>query len=169
MAEVTDRRSGPAPAWRRLFASAAIIAAAAGEACASGGSPAAEPAGHAGGHGNEAAAPVDPALPRPLDLGSFDLQNFRPTHNEIANIKFSLCAVFAAGTTDAEMAKLAHWKQRLRDQAITAVRSADAEALADPQLVKVRRLLLLRLRRLALPKEVEAVYLTDFGVSSGAL
>lgn len=120
-----------------------------------------------GTHGAAAAQPFDPTLPRPMDLGSFNLRSFRPTHNEIANITFSLSVVFAAGVTDEEMAELETWKRRLRDQAITAARAVDPEALNDPKLVRVRRLMLLRVRRLPLPKPVEAVYLTDFAVSSG--
>jgi hypothetical protein len=112
-------------------------------------------------------APVDPTQPRTFDLGEFDLENFRPTHNEIANIKFSMQLVFAAGTSDETMAKLAEWRHRLRDQAITAVRTADARDLAEPKLTRVQKLIMMRLKRMRLPAPVMGVYLTDFAVSSG--
>jgi hypothetical protein len=123
--------------------------------------------GHAAEGEHKAAAPYDPTQPRPLDLGVFDLRNFRPTHNEIANIRFSLHVVFKPGTSDATIAELAHWKQRLRDQAITAMRLADPSDLADPGLTRVQRMMLLRIKRLPLPEPVIGVYLTDFAVTSG--
>ena len=130
----------------------------------------------ASGHGAAAAtghgastAPSDSKLPRTFDLGEFDIRNFRPTHNEIANIKFSLHVVFAPTTSDAELAELENWKRRLRDQAITAVRSADAVDLAEPTLKHVQKIMLLRIKRLPLPTKepVVGLYLTDFAVSSG--
>jgi hypothetical protein len=120
------------------------------------------------GHGGSA-APSDSKLPRTFDLGEFDIRNFRPTHNEIANIKFSLHVVLAPTTSDAELAELENWKRRLRDQAITAVRSADAVDLAEPTLTHVQKIMLLRIKRLPLPTKepVVGLYLTDFAVSSG--
>jgi hypothetical protein len=127
--------------------------------------------GHGGGgHGDAHGAPsrpYDPTLPRTFEIGDIYIRNFRPTHNEIANIRFTLHAVFAPGTSDEVMAELEHWRRRLRDQAITAARSADPEDLSEPGLVRVQRLMLLRIRRLPLPKTVTGVYLTDFAVGSG--
>jgi hypothetical protein len=130
---------------------------------ASGSDPKHEPAKE----GKEASAPVDPKLPRMLDLGEFDLKNFRPTHNEMANIKFTLQLAFAPGTSDEAMAQLGEWRHRLRDQAITAVRTADFKDLAEPKLSRVQKLLMQRLKRMPLPQAVMGVYLTDFAVSSG--
>jgi len=120
-----------------------------------------------GGHGAAAAAPYDPTQPRTFDLGEIYIRNFRPTHNEIANIKFTLHVVFPPGTTDSVIAEVAHWKRRLRDQAITAARSADPEDLAEPKLERVQRIMLLRIKRLPLPQPVTGLYLTDFAVGSG--
>jgi len=122
--------------------------------------------GKGGGHG-ASAAPHDPTKPRSFELGEFNLRNFRPTHNEIANIRFSLHVVFKPGTSDAALEEVAHWKRRLRDQAITAARSAEPSDLAEPELQRVQRLMLLRIKRLPLPEPVVGVYLTDFAVSSG--
>jgi hypothetical protein len=65
------------------------------------------------------------------------------------------------------IAELAQWKRRLRDQAITAARTATAEDLAEPGLERIQRLMLLRIRRMSLPQDVIGVYLTDFAVGSG--
>jgi hypothetical protein len=128
---------------------------------------AAEHGGEAKGEGAADVKPFDPKLPRPFDLGEFDLKNFRPTHNEIANIRFSLQLVFPVGTTNETIEKLGGWRHRLRDQAITAVRTAEAKDLAEPTLTKVQKLILLRIKRMPLPEAPVGVYLTDFAVSSG--
>ena len=120
----------------------------------------------AGGHASSSAA-VDPKAPRTFDLGEFDIRNFRPTHNEIANIRFCIHLVLKPGTSDATMAEFDHWKRRLRDQAITAARIADPSDLAEPRLERVQRTMLLRIKRLPLPEPVIGVYLTDFAVTSG--
>jgi hypothetical protein len=123
-----------------------------------------------GDHGEAHGAttrPYDPTLPRTFEIGDIYIRNFRPTHNEIANIRFTLHVVFAPGTSDEVIAEMAHWQRRLRDQAITAARSADPEDLSEPGLERVQRLMLLRIRRLPLPKPVTGVYLTDFAVGSG--
>lgn len=119
-----------------------------------------------GAHGGEAKVD-DPKLPKTFDVGAFDLRNFRPTHNEIANVQFSLQLVLAPGVDEAALVELENWKHRLRDQAITAVRSADPQDLADPKLARVQKIILLRLKRMPLPEPVTGIYLTDFAVSSG--
>jgi hypothetical protein len=126
--------------------------------------------GHGGGHGDaEGAAtrPYDPTAPRTFEIGDVYIRNFRPTHNEIANVRFTLHVALAPGTSDAVMAEMEQWRRRLRDQAITAARSAEPDDLSEPGLERVQRLMLLRIRRLPLPKPVTGVYLTDFAVGSG--
>jgi hypothetical protein len=133
-------------------------------------------ASNGGGHGAPAegglgAAPAlpphDPTLPRAVDLGEFNLRNFRPTHNEIASLKFAVQVVLPPGTTDETIREFEHWKRRLRDQAITAMRTATPDDLADPKLERVNRLLFLRLKRVPTPQPISDVYLTDFAMSSG--
>jgi hypothetical protein len=120
------------------------------------------------GHGAAPALPPhDPKLPRTIDLGSFDLGNFRPTHNEIASLRFSIQIVLPPGTTDATVHEFDRWKHRLRDQAITAMRSAGPDDLSDPKLARVHRLIYMRLKRVPTPEPISGVYLTDFAMSSG--
>lgn len=122
----------------------------------------------AAGHGAPAALPPhDPKLPRTIDLGAFNLGNFRPTHNEIASLRFTIHIVLPPGTTDATIYEFDQWKRRLRDQAITAMRSATPDDLADPKLARVHRLIFLRLKRVPTPQPISNVYLTDFAMSSG--
>jgi hypothetical protein len=123
---------------------------------------------HGGGHGEATPLPPhDPTLPRAINLGEFNLRNFRPTHNEIASLKFAVEVVLPPGTTDETVREFERWKRRLRDQAITAMRSATPDDLADPKLKRVNRLLLLRLKRVPTPQPISDVYLTDFAMSSG--
>jgi hypothetical protein len=161
--DITKRLSLVARALAKSCAVAMALLALSGDvACAS------EHGGEGGKEKKPAdAKPVDPKLPRAFDLGEFDLKNFRPTHNEIANIRFTLQLVFAPGTGDETFAQLEEWRHRLRDQAITAVRTAEPKDLAEPKLTKVQKLILLRLKRLPLREAPVGVYLTDFAVSSG--
>ena len=124
-------------------------------------------AAEGGGHGAAGAAAYDPTLPRTYELGEIYLRNFRPTHNETANIRFTVHVVFAPGTSDGVIAQVEHWKRRLRDQAITATRSADPRDLAEPGLHRLQRIMLLRIQRLPLPQAATEIYLTDFAVGSG--
>jgi hypothetical protein len=167
---VTIKSLARAARFTQFFVAAALSCCLGGVAMASGhGAAPAEDhgGGHGGGHGEAAAVPYDPTLPRTFEIGEIYIRNFRPTHNEIANIKFTLHVVFAPGTGDDVMAEMVHWRRRLRDQAITAARSADAEDLAEPGLARVQRLMMLRIRRMPLPQAVTGIYLTDFAVGSG--
>jgi hypothetical protein len=109
----------------------------------------------------------DPALPQRLDmldLGEFNIRNTLTAHHTTVDIKFGLFLILSSTTTPDDYERLEHWKNRLRDQAIVAVRSAEPEDFADPKLVRVRRLVLLRIRRLPAPAKIIGAYLTDFAV-----
>jgi hypothetical protein len=118
---------------------------------------------HGGGHGEEASAIATGMF----ELGEFHLRNFRPTHNETASIRFSLHLVLDKEAKPEELAELQHWQRRLRDQAIVAVRSAEAADLAEPDLARVRRLILIRFNRLPVARLIKGVYLTNFAVGDG--
>ena len=133
----------------------------------SGGHGGGETGGHGGGHGEAAASEAAPKSfsgPGVIDLGEFNLENFRPAHNKVASIRFSLCLMLAPGTSEATVNRLEHWRRRLRDQAIIAIRSVDPADLDDPQLARVQRLILLRIKRLPFTDLIEAAYLTDFAL-----
>ena len=149
-------------AVRTFVAIAAIV----GAACAARQSQASDHApahgGH-GGHGDEVAA----VSTGTFELGEFHLRNFRPTHNETASIRFSLHLVLDPAAKPAELEEIAHWQRRLRDQAIIAVRSAEATDLAEPELTRVQRLIIIRLNRLPVARLIKGVYLTNFAVGDG--
>jgi hypothetical protein len=139
----------------------------------------------ASGHGHAkpkdhgtAKAPAERHAPAPAEaagtfvggtfvLGDFHLRNFRPSHNETASIRFTLHVIPAADAKPAQLDELQRWHRRLRDQAIVAVRSAAAADLAEPELARVQRLVLIRLKRLAVANLIAGVYLTDFSVGDG--
>ena len=124
----------------------------------------------ASGHGAPAeghgAAPKHSGPPM-IDLGDFYIENFRPTHNEHGFIHFSLHVALKEETSDATIERLKHWQKRMRDQAITAVRSIGAAELAEPELARVQRMILIRLKRMPLTDLIERLYVTDFSVGEG--
>lgn len=152
-------------AVRTLVAVAAIVGAAcaARQAEASGHAPASGGHGAHGGHGDEDAA----VSTGTFELGEFRLRNFRPTHNETASIRFSLHLVLDPDAKPEALEELRHWQRRLRDQAIIAVRSAEAADLAEPELARVQRLIIIRLNRLPVARLIKGVYLTNFAVGDG--
>lgn len=102
------------------------------------------------------------AAPLTLDLGAFTLKDLRPTRDVTAELKFSLHLELRPETSEAEAQALKHWKLRLRDQTITAVRSSTMTDFADPELVRMQRIILLRVNRLLPAPMVHRVLLTRF-------
>lgn len=99
---------------------------------------------------------------RRFELGAFHVRDLRPTRDVTADLKFSLYLVIREDVSEAAVAALEHWRHRLRDQAITAIRTAQIVDFADPDLTRVRRLMNLRINR-ALPHPlVEEILVTTF-------
>ena len=124
----------------------------------------------ASGEPAEGHAPAEAAVPQRtdvLDLGAFRIRSTRSTDREVIDVKFSLYLVLSTSTTEADYERLLHWRHRLRDQAIIAVRSADPAEYADPELRRLQRLILFRVKRLPLDGDVIGVYLSDFAVDIG--
>ena len=82
----------------------------------------------------------------------------------IVDMKLSVHLILSFATTKADFERLQNWRQRLRDQIIIAVRSAEPADFADPKLKRIQRLILLRIRRLPTPAKIIGAYLTDFSV-----
>lgn len=124
----------------------------------SAGADAADPAAEASDE--QQAEDVEPPLT--FDLGKFRLRDLRPTRGVTADLNFSLHLQLRAGTSSAAAEALQHWKHRLRDQTITAVRMAEMIDFSDPDLATVQRLIRVRVNR-TLPKPmVEQVLMTTF-------
>jgi hypothetical protein len=104
-----------------------------------------------------------------LDLGLFRIRSSRPTDREVSDLKFALHLVLAPKISQAEFHRLELWLRRLRDQVITAVRGADAADFDDPELKRLHRLILFRVKRLPIGKSIVDVYLTDFALDHGEL
>ncbi len=118
-------------------------------------------------HGAEAAAEAGPPRTDQLELGKFRVRGCRTTDQEIFDIQFGLHLVLSTKTTAADFASLEQWKNRLRDQVIIAVRSAEPTDFAEPDLRRVQRLILFRVKRLATGVGMIGVYLTDFSLDEG--
>lgn len=115
-------------------------------------------------HGTEKAVESSDLEDGKLKLGKFAFDDFHPTHQTTPHVEFALVLVLDEKTPAPVQREMLDWKERMRDQAIIAVRGAEPTALAEPELVRVRRLILLRLRRLPLPAAITDVYLTEFSV-----
>jgi hypothetical protein len=153
------------PTWPPVFGAALAALALAASPRPAHASDHAAPASHGSPEGQaEAAAPQRTDI---LDLGAFRIRSTRSTDREVIDVKFSLCLVLSTSTTEADYERLVHWRHRLRDQAIIAVRTADAADFADPELRRLHRLILFRVKRLPLDGDVIGVYLSDFAVDIG--
>ena len=97
-----------------------------------------------------------------LDLGSFKINDLRPTRNETARLTFKLHVAFSEELTEKQVARLENWKHRLRDQVITAVRISEIKDFQEPDLGKLRRRILIRVNRLLKIKLAEEVLVTKY-------
>jgi len=153
---------------RRLLPTTVLIAAAALAAsrpdrAAAADHAAAKPQGDHGEASGEAEADK-PLRTDVFEIGEFQIKNTLSAQHVTVQIHFSVSLILSSTTTVADVRALQHWQRRLRDQAITAVRSADPADFADPQLRRLRRLIMLRVRRLPTPAKIIGAYLTDFAV-----
>ena len=125
-----------------------------------------QPARSDSNSGQQQTEEAEPAeVPEVVELGQFVLTELRPTRNETAKLRFTLHLQLRAGASSATAEALQHWKHRLRDQTITAVRTAEMIDFADPQLARLQKIIRLRINR-ALPTPlVDKLLLTGFTMS----
>jgi flagellar basal body-associated protein FliL len=97
-----------------------------------------------------------------FELGSFEIREIRPTHNETTNVNFTAYLEMSPGATTEEVQQLDHWKHRLRDQVIIAVRTAQEADFLEPDLVRLRRIILFRVRRLLRANVVQDILFSEF-------
>lgn len=102
-----------------------------------------------------------------LDLGAFRLRSSQITDREVVDVQFGLTLVLTADLKSSDFHELERWKNRLRDQAIIAMRTAEAPDYADPQLWRIQRLIMFRIRRMPVADWILGVYVTDFSVDQG--
>ena len=97
-----------------------------------------------------------------LELGQFNIKDLRPIRNETAKLTFTLYLAFSESLDEQQVDQLEHWKHRLRDQVITAVRVTQMKDFQEPDLSSLRRNILIRVNRLLKSKSVEEVFLTEY-------
>ena len=97
-----------------------------------------------------------------LELGSFKINDLRPTRNETARLTFTLHLALSKELTDRQVAQLENWKHRLRDQVITAVRISEMKDFQEPDLGRLRRRIFIRINRLLNAKLVDEVLVTKY-------
>lgn len=107
-----------------------------------------------------------PPPTRYFDLGEIRVQEFRPTRNETAEVRFSIQLRLKPEVTAVQAAALEHWKHRLRDQAIIAARLASSADLAEPGLDRLQASILRRMKRILPTLAVERLYFTDFAAGT---
>lgn len=118
-------------------------------------------------HGAEADAKPEVVRTDLLDLEKFRIRGCRRTDQEIIDLQFGVCLVLSSKTTEGDFHRLEHWKHRLRDQVITAVRTAEPADFVDPELRRLQRLIVFRLKRLPVCSGIIGVYFTDFTIDEG--
>jgi flagellar FliL protein len=77
-----------------------------------------------------------------VDLGKFDVNSFQPKANTTSIIDFHLYATIASSDKSAFNASIEQNKNRLRDQILVIVRSADLAELTEPGLGLLKRRIL---------------------------
>ena len=97
-----------------------------------------------------------------LELGSFKINDLRPTRNETARLTFTLHLAFSKDLTEKQVEQFEKWKHRLRDQVITAVRVSEMKDFQEPNLGRLRRRILIRVNRLLKRKLAEEVLVTKY-------
>lgn len=97
-----------------------------------------------------------------LDLGSFQIKDLRPTRNETARLTFKIHLAVSAELTEKQLARLEHWKHRLRNQVIIAVRTLHTKDFQAADLALLRRIIRIRTNRMLKNNFVEEVLLTEY-------
>jgi flagellar basal body-associated protein FliL len=77
-----------------------------------------------------------------VDLGKFDVNSYQPKANTTSIIDFHLYATIASSEKSAFNASIEQNKNRLRDQILVIVRSADLAELTEPGLGLIKRRIL---------------------------
>ncbi len=77
-----------------------------------------------------------------VDLGKFDVNSYQPKANTTSFIDFHLYATIASSDKSAFNASIEQNKNRLRDQILVIVRSADLAELTEPGLGLIKRRIL---------------------------
>lgn len=100
-----------------------------------------------------------------LELGRIQLKEFRPTRNETIKLRFGLTLSFRPEVTEADYKLLQSWKHRLRDQVLTAVRTAHTKDFHERDLSRLRQIIRFRLEQVLKARVVDSLLLSDYSFS----
>jgi hypothetical protein len=124
--------------------------------------------GHEGGHEAAAEEPEEEAAPDAecgVNLGEFDIRSYRTVPSQRVRVRFTLFAT----VTGKEYKQFAHLfegrKSKAREQVLIAARLMTVEDYDDPDLAKLRRRILLRLRRTMPELAIDDVVVSEFSLS----
>ena len=156
---------------RTILVVVAMLTAAAPRTCeASGGGHAAPSHGaniHASVPGGESDSDEDHNLESPtgfrgIKLGEFSIRTYRSVSGQKHRVQFTLHARVKNEDVTNFRQLLKYRKNKVRDQVIIATRLLPVEDYDDPELVKLRRRIQLRLRRTLPELPVDDVYVSEF-------
>ena len=125
------------------------------------------PKEHGGGEASAHAEPAAPARTDLLNLDKFRIRGCRTMDKEVIDLQFGIWLVLSTKTTETGFRELQSWKHRLRDQVIIAARGAAPADFSDPELRRLQRMILFRVKRLPIGEHVIGVYVTDFSLDEG--
>lgn len=97
-----------------------------------------------------------------IDLGQFNVNEMRPTENQTLKIAFSIFAVVDEKQKEAFEASLEKKQHAIRDQVITAIRTAETPEFDEIRLNKIRERIRLRVETFTPDIPIKDIYLTSF-------
>jgi hypothetical protein len=119
-----------------------------------------------GGHGEEGGnGSEDPDVKsNGVELGQFKIRSDYPAEAQKSTVRFILHAAVKPELRD-KMEEIAKQHQtKIRDEILTATRLTPLRLFEEPDLASFRRRILVRLRRTLPELEIEALYISDFGL-----
>ena len=116
--------------------------------------------GEEGGHGSE-----EPSVKsNGVELGQFKIRSDYPAEAQKSTVRFILHAAVKPELRD-KMEEIAKQHQtKIRDEILTATRLTPLSLFEEPDLASFRRRISVRLRRTLPELEIEALYISDFGL-----
>ena len=102
---------------------------------------------------------------RGINLGEFSIRTYRSVSGQKNRVRFTLHARVKNEDVKDFRHLLANRKHKVRDQVIIATRLVPVEDYDDPELTKLRRRVLLRLRRTLPELSIDDIYASEFTLS----
>jgi flagellar basal body-associated protein FliL len=97
-----------------------------------------------------------------MDLGYFQVKDYRPTRNETVKLAFQMHVALNEYANEHTVEQLEFWKHRLRNQVLIAVRLSYRKDFLEAGLQHFRHLVQLRINRLLKMDLIDEVLLTEF-------